>query len=344
VLGTNLVHPVDMATAYGTLANRGIRVDPVYVTQITRVDGSVLYEHQHRQERAISEQTADEVTSVLQQAVARGTGTRARLGDRPVAGKTGTGQGWKDAWFVGFTPDLVTAVWMGFTEEEQSMRPPATPIRVTGGSWPATIWHAFAEPAHAGIEIHGFPEVILRQGGDEPLDLDDLLLPRVPDVGGIPVGQARQLLEEAGYRVSERSVTAPSTEPGLVVGQTPPGGSRLEAGQLVVVNVASGATLVNVPDTLGLSETNARAAIEGAGLRVQVLVQEGGTPGVVWSQSPAGGSSVVSGSVIQVWVTPTPTTTTEPPATTTTTTPPATASTTTTTIAPENTTTTVVSS
>lgn len=347
VLGTNLVHPVDMATAYGTLANRGIRVDPVYVTQIARVDGSVLYEHQHRQERAISQQTADEVTSVLQQAVARGTGTRARLGDRPVAGKTGTGQDWKDAWFVGFTPDLVTAVWIGFTEEEQSMRPPATPIRVTGGSWPATIWQAFAAAAHAGIEIHGFPEVILRQGGDSPLELDDLLLPRVPEVGGLPVGRARQLLEEAGYTVSERSVTAPSVEPGFVVGQTPPGGSRLPAGQVVVVDVASGATLVTVPDTLGLSESNARAAIEGAGLQVQVLVQEGGAPGVIWSQSPAGGSSVVSGSTIQVWVTPTPATTAPSATTTTTTTPPATTSTTTTTtttIAPENTTTTIVSS
>src|SRR4051812_24050311 len=141
VLGTNDVHPIDMATAYGTLANRGVRVDPVFVTEISKVDGEVIYEQQHRQERAISEQVADEVTTALQQVVVRGTGTHARLADRPVAGKTGTGQEWRDAWFIGFTPDVVTAVWMGFPQEGQiSMKPPATPIRVTGGAWAAAAW------------------------------------------------------------------------------------------------------------------------------------------------------------------------------------------------------------
>jgi penicillin-binding protein 1A len=319
VLGTNLVHPVDMATAYATFANRGLRVDPVYVTQIARVDGSVLYEHRHRQTRAISEQTADEVTSVLQQAVARGTGTRARLNDRPVAGKTGTGQGWKDAWFVGFTTDLVAAVWMGFTEAEQSMQPPSTPMRVTGGSWPATIWHAFAEPVLAGTAPSTFPEVELRQGGDRPLELEDLLLPRVPDVGGLPIDQAKQILDDYGYRVQERSVNVTTVPPGTVVSQTPAGGSRAQLDQIVILNVATGATLLPIPDTLGMTEAEARAALEAAGFTATVLLQDGGTPpGTVWSQSPSRGSTAISGSAVRIWVTPVVTTTTTDGSTTTT--------------------------
>jgi penicillin-binding protein 1A len=345
VLGTNLVHPVDMATAYATFANRGVRVDPVYVTQIARVDGSVLYEHLHRQTRAISEQTADEVTAVLQQAVARGTGTKARLNDRAVAGKTGTGQGWKDAWFVGFTPDLVAAVWMGFTEAEQSMQPPATPMRVTGGSWPATIWHAFAEPALTGTAPTPFPNVELRQGGDRPLDLEDLLLPRVPDVGGLPIDQARQILDDYGYRVQERSVNVTTVPPGTVVGQTPAGGSRAQLDQPVILSVATGATLIGIPDTLGRTEADARAALEGAGFAVTVLLQDGGTaPGTVWSQSPSGGSSAVAGSTVRIWVSPATTTTTGGSTTSTSPSTSTTVATSTTTTPDEPTTTTVVQS
>jgi penicillin-binding protein 1A len=323
VLGTNDVHPIDMATAYGTLANRGVRVDPVFVTKITRTDGAVLYQNQHRQERAISEQVADEVTTVLQQAVERGTGTRARITGRPVAGKTGTGQEWRDAWFVGFTPDIVTAVWMGFPEEgRKSMKPPATPIRVTGGSWPATIWHLFSEPVLEGTPITPFPEVELRKGPAHPLELDDLLLPKVPKVVGLAVDQARQVLEDYGYEVRERAAANESVAPGTIVGQTPRSDSRLALGGVVLLDVASGGTLMEVPNTLGLSEENATSALESAGFVVDVLVQVGGDPGVVWAQSPGGGTAV-SGSMVQIWVTPidapTTTTTSEPSDTTTTT-------------------------
>jgi penicillin-binding protein 1A len=349
VLGTNDVHPIDMATAYGTLANRGVRVDPVFVTQITRVDGSVVYEHQHRQTRAISEQTADEVNAVLQQAVARGTGTRARLGNRPVAGKTGTGQEWRDAWFVGFTPDVVTAVWMGFPQEGQiSMKPPATPIRVTGGSWPATIWHAFSAPLLADMPATAFHEVTLRRGGDE-LNLFDLLLPKVPDVGGLLVADALRVLSDYGYRPQTRAVTNASVAPGTVVGQQPAGGSRLELGKVVIVHIADGGTLNGVPDTLGMTEAAARTVLEAGGFAVQVLVQPGnGEPGRVWSQSPGGGATEVAGSTVQIWVSPMETATTllpeqEEETTTSTSSAPTESTTTTTTAAapPESSTTTV---
>jgi penicillin-binding protein 1A len=294
-----------MATAYATFANRGVRVDPVFVTKITKRDGAVVYEHHHEQHRAISEQTADEVTAALQQVVVRGTGTRARLADRPVAGKTGTGQEWRDAWFVGFTPDVVTAVWMGFPQEGQiSMKPPATPMRVTGGSWPAQIWHLFMDPATAGTPHHPYPEVVPRKSPEHPvIELDDLTLPKVPNVSGETIERARAILESYGYLVLERAVDVTTMAPGLVVEQTPGGGGRLALGATVTVDVASGGVLTSVPDVLGLPLDAARAALGEAGFDTEIVEQEGGQVGVIWAQTPGAGTGV-AGTVVQIWVTP----------------------------------------
>ena len=89
VLGSNDVTAMDMAAAFSTFTNRGIRVPPVLVTRITRADGTVLFSHEHTQTKVLEAGVADTVTSILEQVVERGTGTKAQL-DRPAAGKTGT--------------------------------------------------------------------------------------------------------------------------------------------------------------------------------------------------------------------------------------------------------------
>jgi penicillin-binding protein 1A len=321
VLGTNDVHPLDMATAYGTLANRGIRVDPVFVTKITKINGSVIYEQQSRLTRAIDVQVADEVTSALEQVVIRGTGGRARLADRPVAGKTGTGQEWRDAWFVGFTPDVVTAVWMGFPQVGQiSMKPPATPIRVTGGSWPAMIWQRFMEQALAGTPVSPFPEIVARTDPGPKLDLDDLDIPKLPDVGGLPIGQARSILERDGYTVETHDIATDMVAPGTVVEQLPRAGTRLAVGGTVSLGVAVGAVVVDVPNVLGMSEADATALLEEAGFVVQVVLQSGHPSGSVWAQSPGGGQAV-EGSTVRIWLSPEESTTTTGSTSTTTTVP-----------------------
>jgi beta-lactam-binding protein with PASTA domain len=138
-------------------------------------------------------------------------------------------------------------------------------------------------------------------------------------------------------------VNVPSVAPGTVVGQTPSGGSRAELDQIVILNVATGATLLAIPDTLGRTEVDARAAIEAAGFTVQVLLQDGDTaPGTVWSQSPSGGSTAVAGTTVRIWVTPIATTTTEGPTTTTPESTSTTVETTTTTSVPDGPTTTTV--
>jgi penicillin-binding protein 1A len=157
VLGTENVTVLDMADAYATFANRGLHVTPVLVTSITRADGTVLYRSAPETAPVLDPAVADQVTWVLRQVIGRGTGTAAGL-DRPSAGKTGTAEAYRDAWFVGYTPDLATAVWVGDAQGQTPMVPPTTPIAVTGGSWPAQIWHQFMAPAEAPLPVRDFAD------------------------------------------------------------------------------------------------------------------------------------------------------------------------------------------
>jgi penicillin-binding protein 1A len=172
VLGSNEVTAVDMASAYGTFANHGVHVEPAMVVRVTRADGTVLYDRTPSGRRVLDAGIADTVTAILQQVVQRGTATAARL-DRPVAGKTGTADHHHDAWFVGYTPDLVTAVWVGFHRGQIPMEPPNTPINVVGGSYPARIWRAFMAEALAGTPVSAFtppPAAVFAPPPRAPLD------------------------------------------------------------------------------------------------------------------------------------------------------------------------------
>jgi 1A family penicillin-binding protein len=158
-LGTSEIRPIDMAAAYATIANDGVRNQPYFVEEIRDEDGKVLYRHERAPERAISADVARQTTDILKGVITGGTGTAARFPDRrPAAGKTGTTADHGDAWFVGYTRQLSTAVWMGSpTGNTVKMRNVGGVARVTGGSFPARIWQAFMGPAHAGVAIEDFP-------------------------------------------------------------------------------------------------------------------------------------------------------------------------------------------
>lgn len=154
VLGTGEVSPLEMASVYATLAADGVRRAPIFIRRVEGRDGSVLFENQPTDERVLEPNVARSVTDVLRGVVDRGTGRAADIG-RPVAGKTGTAQLWRDAWFAGYTPQLATAVWMGHPREQVSMENVGG-IRVTGGSYPARIWSSFMGPAMASLPIVDF--------------------------------------------------------------------------------------------------------------------------------------------------------------------------------------------
>ena len=109
---TKGVTPLELTSAYGTFANKGVHVDPVAVTKVLDRNGKVLEQAEPKQRSVISEQSAAELTDMLEGVIQKGTGTRAKIG-RPAAGKTGTTSDYHDAWFVGYTPDLVAGVWIG---------------------------------------------------------------------------------------------------------------------------------------------------------------------------------------------------------------------------------------
>ena len=155
-LGSTEVHPIDMASAYATLANDGIRHRPYFVERIENRHGKVVFEGRREGERVISQQHARMATEVLRSVVEGGTGTRAKLPRRPVAGKTGTSQEHQNAWFVGYTPQLTTAVWMGSPLGNVPMKNVGG-VKVTGGSYPARIWGAYMAEALAGAPAVGFP-------------------------------------------------------------------------------------------------------------------------------------------------------------------------------------------
>jgi penicillin-binding protein 1A len=156
-LGTQAVTPLDMATAYATLADRGVRHTPTGILSVVGPGGQVLARPDGNPRRVLDPTATDLVTYALQGVVQHGTGTAAALSDRPVAGKTGTAQNFQDAWFCGYTPQLATCVWVGYPQGEIPMNNIEGFPDVFGGSIPALIWHDFMTAAMAGQPVETFP-------------------------------------------------------------------------------------------------------------------------------------------------------------------------------------------
>ncbi len=156
-LGVFDVPPFEMAAAYAPIAYGGIRQEPYFVQRIEDSQGNLVLENEPNTTRAFSRQTACLATEILEGNTTGGTGTAARIANQTVAGKTGTTEDFSDAWFVGFSPYLVTAVWMGAPAERVPMSNVGG-IRVMGGTYPARIFRAFMEPYHAEREPIAFPE------------------------------------------------------------------------------------------------------------------------------------------------------------------------------------------
>ena len=148
---TKGVTPLEMAAAYGTFANKGVYIKPTAIVKILDRNGNVLEDNSSdvQKTQVMSEKTAYEMTSMLEGVITRGTGTAASIG-RPAAGKTGTTDDNHDAWFIGYTPDIVTAVWVGDDTGSQSLG------EIYGGTVPAQIWHDYMASAVSGTSTDDF--------------------------------------------------------------------------------------------------------------------------------------------------------------------------------------------
>jgi len=150
-LGTSEVTLLELTSAYGAFANGGRGVWPYGVVEIRDRDGHVLYRRSGSGPGAVMTAPQDaEMLEMMSGVIASGTGKAANLG-RPAAGKTGTTQDYRDAWFIGFTPDLITGVWVGNDD--------GTPMnKVTGGRIPARLWHDFMMAALKDVPPRDFPK------------------------------------------------------------------------------------------------------------------------------------------------------------------------------------------
>ncbi|HEY8950589.1 MAG TPA: PBP1A family penicillin-binding protein [Rhizomicrobium sp.] len=150
-LGSSAVTPLELTTAYAPFANGGEAVIPHGIVSIKTRKGKVIWERKGSGTgRVMSPEDAAEVVSMMTEVMVTGTGKAAKLDERPSAGKTGTTQDFHDAWFVGFSADLVTGVWVG-NDNNSSMS------HATGGGLPAHVFHSFMESAEQGLPVKPLP-------------------------------------------------------------------------------------------------------------------------------------------------------------------------------------------
>jgi penicillin-binding protein 1A len=205
-LGTQNVSVLEMADAYLTFSQQGVQVKPRLVEKVSLADGTVLADARPVRTRVLERAQADVVNYALKQVVENGTGGGARFG-KPVAGKTGTTEKYGDAWFVGYTPKLVAAVWMGFPSgQSKSLLGVHGVPKVNGGSLPATIFSRFMAAVARNVDSGDFAK---------PASFPGKLL---PSAGRIPPGSTTSTPSPGPATPSPTGPVPPSTAPAT----TPP--------------------------------------------------------------------------------------------------------------------------
>ncbi len=248
-LGTGSVTPYEMASSYATLAAQGVHRAPALVRSVEDADGDVLFEAEVEEDRAISEQTAGVVTDVLHDVVQEGTGTAAQIG-RPVAGKTGTTNDSRDAWFAGYAPQLATVVWVG--NADNSPIPDAT-----GGGLAAPIWSDYMSQAMEPIPVVELPtadtEGLHDLGGDSDVEVVE---PTTPPPPPSPTPSPTPSSTSPSPTPSPTpSSTSPSPTPSPTPSSTSPSPTSSPiADVLPVAEVLPSADVLTVADVVALAD------------------------------------------------------------------------------------------
>ena len=218
-LGAGAVTPIEIASAYSSFATNGVLAPPYLIERIEDSDGEVLYQNIVSQRISIPDPgAAAAVRKTLEVAAQFGTGTRAVLDDRPIAGKTGTHQGFREAWFIGFIPQYTSSIWIGFAEEQL----PLTDVEingevirnVSGGRVPAPMWKEFMTKVVEDLPILDWPS--------DPSDLNKYYeIPTViiPELTGLNVLIAEEIAF-SNYLLPDITLIDSEEAPGLVLSQS----------------------------------------------------------------------------------------------------------------------------
>lgn len=240
-LGVNEISPLSMAEAYATFAARGMHCDSVAITSVVDSAGTNLSVPGADCQQALEPEIADGMNQLLQGVIQRGTGTRAAIG-RPAAGKTGTTNSRVSVWFIGYTPDLATAVWAGnpspprggYPLENRTIGGRFYPGGICGGCLPGPIWQAMMSRALKGTPASDFAKAsrqVVRGDGTS-----------VPTLTGESVDQAKNVLRRTGFVpiVASQRVYVDYAPEGTVAYTSPGRGSSAYEGQAVTIFVSAG--------------------------------------------------------------------------------------------------------
>jgi penicillin-binding protein 1A len=282
VLGANEVNTLEMASAFGTLATNGRHARPTAILRIEGPDGDVLFEATPRPKQVLNSWVAWQATEIMRKVILYGTGTAANIG-RPAAGKTGTAQEWRDAWFAGFIPQLTAAVWVGFPQGQIPMVYPTVRIsRVTGGSFPAQIWHAFMSAVTERMPVRDF-----QNPNEESVTVAIDVTKGCVATSSTPPENVRYIRFTPGTEPTNfceyTSEDFVSPTPPTVVTETPPGG---------------------VPTVVGISVSTAVSVLRDRGYEVDRTYERDSehTRGTVIAQDPPAGTPAPPGSTVTIVV------------------------------------------
>jgi penicillin-binding protein 1A len=338
-LGFVAVNPLDMTRAYATIANDGKRIDGSLMGNLPRVVDSVktrrsgkVRENAPVARAVVPAAQAETLTAILEDVVREGTGTRAQIPGREVAGKTGTTDDYGDAWFVGYTPELAVAVWVGYPDALRPMQTEFHGEPVAGGTLPAEIWKAFMTRALDGQDPESFTHApylpaydlrVVHRGGRWQLDNGYCPGTRLTSyfVGEAPATTAKCYANEVtvpvvvGRSAESAKVALQSvpltpdlvyvpakarSRPGQVVKQEPRGGYLSANGRVrLFVSLAQNGL---VPNLVGSSLPDARQLTKKLRLAVHVRYTQGGPSGTVLRQSLEPGIAVRPGLPITLLV------------------------------------------
>ncbi len=253
VLGVTSVSAYELANAYATLAAQGYKSTPHIVSKVMLADGTLVYQAPSTRTRVVEPDVMAKVTYAMTQVVEKGSGKEARALDRPVAGKTGTSNGNKSAWFAGFTPQVATVVGLYQSDDkggEAEISPFGGWRQITGSSWPVEAWTKYMKKISAGMPVREFPPYRPPKPTYTPKPPVETTTPpptqapetvTIPgDIVGVPFEEARAKLRALGLRVLPTMSYSDTVERGLVAQVLPGPGTAVKAGTMVSVTVSRG--------------------------------------------------------------------------------------------------------